>query len=180
MEQSAQTHELRVYTDGRLCVPAPLLRKYAEAAGLRKIPRGIYVRKRKGGWTLSWTPHPSAKKHDLSVRDRVLFGRFPKQDKWQATVAQDQLLIEPAGQPAPKASKKRRPRAKRKAPSQVGSRPSKTVHLVQSLESALHQQTKKRVAAILKNEFEDASLLDVALVVGKNFPSLTIGDILSA
>ena len=178
MVEQESTYALRVYTDGRLCVTAPLLRKYAEEAGLSKVPKRIYVRKTKAGWVLSWNQQGrTAKRHDLSVRDRVLFGRFPKTGEWEATVWQSHLSIEPKGKIAKRRTKRR---SKKSSAVLTKGSLSKSAVLVQKVEDAISQETKTRVAQIIKSEFENASLMDLALTVGKAFPTMTIGDILKA
>ena len=74
--------KVRVYKDGRVCVPAPILREaWGQRARSRKtpakgLPNTVFIIELPRSWILSWAKTPGSVPFDLSVRDRVLFGKF--------------------------------------------------------------------------------------------------------
>lgn len=88
-----ESQEILVHTDGRACITAPILLAFAQASGLRKVPRRVFARRSSGSVELQWKEFGGAKSYDLSVRDRVLIGGFKKGQRLQTKIKSGSLEI---------------------------------------------------------------------------------------
>ena len=172
-------HKVRVYTDGRLCITAPILRAYAEAAGLKGLPKTVYVTKKNPKhWVLSWNRRSvSSHAYDLSVRERVLFGRFEPEMAWTAHITKEGLEIQTGSNGVRKKAKKKQPRKKAKKRLTPRRRADYSPK-VGSVQAQFDREVVRQVAKVIREDFPDATLSELLAAVGQNFGHITVGDLL--
>lgn len=196
-----QTHEILVHTDRRACVTAPILHAFAEASGLKKLPKKIYATRNENGFVLRWKQSDDAKSYDLSDRDRVLVGGYRSGQRMVVIIKSDALVVEGKSKTksavAPKAKKPKSPRkaAPAKTPfetfgfdegqaSEKKPRPWKAStrkpRPKKATESNFLTVMKAGICADLVENFTDLPLSDAAQVLDKYLPGVTVGDLAHA
>jgi len=192
------TSHVRVYSDGRLCVPAPVLKEAAQAAGKKKLPRSIWVGALDGEIFLTWDrSHLGSyfkteeeaeeaarkyllKEYDLSVRQRVLFGSYPKGRTFPVQVTSSGNIVI-------RGANTRDAVLRDRSPSTEGStkgmaltlramkakdRKSKKKSLKQTWKDMDHK-VRLQVAAMLRKEYPEATVAEIA----RSLPDLTVAEL---
>lgn len=183
---------VRVYNDGRLCVPAPVLREAAQKAGKRKLPRKIWIGPTADGdMLLAWdrfSPQVmkiykthgfgEPKEYDLSVRERVLFGSYPKGRMFPVYITSGGNILISGAHTKDALLRDRDPTPD----------PARTAHTLAALAKAkkrgkkhnfkkakkdMDRQVRLHVAKVLRKEHPDATVAEIA----KSLPELTVAEL---
>jgi len=185
----------RVYTDGRLCISAPILQRYAELTGDRR--KTLFVGPHKNienSWVhVLWRPVTgSFKEYDLSVRGRVLFNAPPHSRPYKpgktypVTVSKKGIFIQIGkasgdnyGEGTPReirASSKEPPKKKgTKRPARRPTRtPKKSPSRIARIEAEFEGLVREQLVKMLQTELSDVTLAQLASVM----PELTVGELI--
>jgi hypothetical protein len=168
------TQEVIVHSDKRACLTAPLLKSFADAAGLRKLPKRIFVRHDAPFLVLRWTAFKGSRTYALSVRDRVLVAGFlPGTTLVVKKISQQSLtLVEKAhlasSPPKTNPSKRGVPRI---------THPNKKEPTMSfDLQAVLVQG----LCVDLRQNYTSRTLLEVATALERVAPGVTMGDFFNA
>jgi hypothetical protein len=174
--------EIRVHTDRRACISAPILKSFAYTAGLDPMPKSIYVGREPTGITLRWKPFAGSKSYDLSVRDRVLVGGFePGTTMSIATMSADSLLLvrdQASAVSTPKVSTPKVSTPKVSTPKV--STPKVSTPKVSTPKPNLHSLVVSGLCVDVKRNHTQRSLLDVARTLDRLAPGIRVEDLLNA
>jgi hypothetical protein len=171
------THEVRVYADGRLCITAPILKKYAAACGIKTMPKAIWISEitKDRGQIVSWVrltwKKPSkiaTKKHDLSVRERVLFGSYDAGELFEATVSKKGIFIDLGRRNAKVLTKEAAPKKPKKRKSRFTSK----------WQTRFEKSVRKHILDEIRENHKDATLEELVAVTQEKFPGITVGEII--
>lgn len=173
---------VRVYSDGRLCVPAPVLRAAAEAAGKKKLPRSVWVGPTTDGdMLLTWDRFPQVmkpgpKEYDLSVRERVLFGSYPKGRTFPVQITSGGHIVIKGAHTKDALLQDRSPA--QTAHTVAGLRVSKArkkrgKYDFKKAKKDMDRQVRLHVAKVLRKEHPDATMAEIA----KSLPDLTVAEL---
>ena len=168
----------RVYADGRLCIPAPVIRRYRELTGdfRKSLFIGPYKNIENSWMHVMWRAGTgSFKEYDLSIRGRVLFGHYKPGKTYETTVSKKGIFIQIGkasgpnrgdGTPIELRSKKAK---KKKATKKL--RPDR----IATLEAEFEELVRERLVKMLQTELTGVTLAQLAAVM----PDLTIGELMN-
>lgn len=163
-------HEVRVHTDRRACITASLLKKFAEAAALKELPKKVFVSTTDTRITLRWFASKGSKPYDLSVRRRVLVARYePGATLSIASVDASAMVLVIDSSVASKAS-----------------RPSPPPHHPNAARSTRKEQPMSQFNSIIiaglcadvRRNHTGLSLLEVAKALDELSPGVTVKELL--
>jgi len=163
-----QEFKCRVYTDGRLCLQPEVLRAYADLAGRKVLPKSVWMTETPAAVILTWGSAPGGKRYDLSIRSRLLFGRFPSGKHVNVIVNPNGIHVPVAMDGIVGASPRVSAPPKAKTPKVQGS-------LVAKLQVEFKRRMRDYTVQMLQTEFSDATLAQLVAVM----PDLTVGELLN-
>lgn len=184
--------QVRVYADGRICVPAPLLREAARnifapspETGDPEIPNKVWIACRGQDTVVSWDKLADGIEYDLSVRERVLFGSFPRNKVFSVQVFDNGSIIIFNTVPFMRrdTTRKRRSMAKAKAKTKTKAKtakPSTAKPKAKRSRPASKSDTSRQIRAeavsILVDRYPQLTLTDLA----RYMPEVTVGELLQS
>lgn len=185
----AHEFNLRVYADGRLCIPSKVLNKYRELANHRYSPTNhsskvleiaTLADKAVVKWGHGKPKSRDSARYDLSGRDRVLFGKFTPGTHYRCTVTKSAITIDTRrsiqedGEVEVRTVSAKKPAKKVETPPKAKRKPKRTRSL--TLEAQFDASFRVKLCEIVAQDFPEITLGDLAKVI----PDLTIGEIVSA
>ena len=186
----ANEFNLRVYADGRLCIPSKVLNKYRELANHRYSPTNhsskvleiaTLADKAVVKWGHRKPKSSDSARYDLSGRDRVLFGKFTPGTLHRCTVTKSAITIDTRhawygdGQVKVRTVSAKKPAKKVETPPKAKRKPRRPRSL--SLEAQFEAAFRVKLCEILTEpQFAEVTLEEVAKVI----PDLTLREILSS
>jgi len=183
----------RVYADGRLCIAAPVLQRYAELTGEHRKVLFIGPYKNiENSWVhILWRPVTgSFKEYDLSVRGRVLFNAPPRSRPYKpgttypVTVSKKGIFIQIGkasgdnyGEGTPREVRSTKPPKKKgtKRPARrIPRTPKKSPRRIDKLQAEFEGLVRERMVKLLQTDMSDVTLAQLAAVM----PEITVGELI--